>query len=226
MARDRDLYRRLGLKRDASPQDVHRAYRRAARDCHPDVVGGSAESWGALVEAYDVLRDPGRRQRYDETGEVGAAAADNHQAAVLIRIAAALSNIAEAARQQRRKLSQIDWPNSLRTSLAAEIQQERDGLVLLRQMAEEWERVAARATVPAGEANVLRALASGKVAECQHRIAQVEREIGEREEAIELLKNQGFTIEDFVPQPYPQFGQFGLFGRTRAGEVKTGEKMW
>ena len=56
MARDRDLYRRLGLKRDASPQDVHRAYRRAARDCHPDVVGGSAESWGALVEAYDVLR--------------------------------------------------------------------------------------------------------------------------------------------------------------------------
>ena len=59
-----DHYERLGLTREADPRAVARAFRRAARDEHPD-RGGDAERFRALEEAYRVLVDPALRQAYD-----------------------------------------------------------------------------------------------------------------------------------------------------------------
>lgn len=212
MPRDLDLYRRLGLERGASEQDVHRAYRRSAKLAHPD-VGGSPEKWGALCEAYDVLRDPRRRQRYDETGEVEGAAPDTHQAAVLMRIAVAMEQIALAAQQRRQQLAEIDWPGSVRTTLASEIGTIQKGIPALRQLIEDWDRVAARASVPSGKVNILRGLAQGKAEECRRRIAQAEAEIAEREEALALIADQTFAAEPGqVRWSPPGLGAFGYAG--------------
>jgi molecular chaperone DnaJ len=64
---DRDPYGVLGLRRQASPDEIARAYRRAARATHPDTggEGGGAERFRAVSDAYEVLRDPGRRAGYD-----------------------------------------------------------------------------------------------------------------------------------------------------------------
>lgn len=59
-----DHYERLGVARDADERAVARAFRRAARDVHPD-RGGDAERFLALEEAYRVLSDPVRRRAYD-----------------------------------------------------------------------------------------------------------------------------------------------------------------
>ena len=69
MLRDPDgYYARLGLAPSASPAAIAAAYRRQARRLHPDVPGtGSVEAFVALKAAYDVLRDPVRRQAYDRT---------------------------------------------------------------------------------------------------------------------------------------------------------------
>jgi curved DNA-binding protein CbpA len=64
-----DLYRLLGLKRGASKDEVRKAYRRKAKTSHPD-TGGSAEAFSALTMAHEVLSDPGRREKYDTTGEI------------------------------------------------------------------------------------------------------------------------------------------------------------
>jgi curved DNA-binding protein CbpA len=63
----RDPYRVLGVRRQASPDEIARAYRRAARATHPDGggSGAGAERFRAVSDAYDVLRDPGRRAGYD-----------------------------------------------------------------------------------------------------------------------------------------------------------------
>jgi curved DNA-binding protein CbpA len=63
----RDPYVVLGVPRQASPDEVARAYRRAARATHPDGggAGAGAEPFQAVSDAYDVLRDPGRRAGYD-----------------------------------------------------------------------------------------------------------------------------------------------------------------
>lgn len=61
-------YDTLGLKPDASPEDIKRAFRRAASAAHPDRDGGSTEGMQLVNKAFEVLGDPARRERYDRTG--------------------------------------------------------------------------------------------------------------------------------------------------------------
>lgn len=68
----RDYYEVLGVKRDASDDDVKKAYRKLARKFHPDLNPGdktAEQRFKELQEAYDVLSDPEDRKLYDQYGE-------------------------------------------------------------------------------------------------------------------------------------------------------------
>jgi curved DNA-binding protein len=64
-----DYYEILGVAPDADSDQIQRAYRRRAREHHPDVCArpGAEEQFKAISEAYAVLSDPQRRRRYDAT---------------------------------------------------------------------------------------------------------------------------------------------------------------
>jgi curved DNA-binding protein len=66
----KDYYEVMGVARDASPEDVKRAYRRLARKYHPDVSKekDAEERFKEVGEAYEVLRDPEKRAAYDQLG--------------------------------------------------------------------------------------------------------------------------------------------------------------
>src|ERR1043166_9701416 len=68
MATKQDYYEILGIKRDAKPEEIKKAYRRLARKYHPDVNPGdkAAEAgFKKMSEAHDVLSDPKKRSAYD-----------------------------------------------------------------------------------------------------------------------------------------------------------------
>ena len=71
MATKRDYYEVLGVSREASDAEVKKAYRRLARDHHPDANPGdnnAEERFKELTEAYEVLSNPKARQAYDTYG--------------------------------------------------------------------------------------------------------------------------------------------------------------
>jgi curved DNA-binding protein len=73
MPPERDLYKLLGVSRDADAETLRKAYRKLARRYHPDVNPGdkaAEDRFKEISEAYDVLSDPTKRRNYDEFGEI------------------------------------------------------------------------------------------------------------------------------------------------------------
>jgi len=73
----RDYYEVLGVGRDASEEEIKKAYRKQALQYHPDKNPGdkqAEERFKEATEAYEVLKDPQKRGQYDQFGHTGAAA--------------------------------------------------------------------------------------------------------------------------------------------------------
>jgi len=81
MATKRDYYEVLGLKRDATAEEIKKAYRQMALKFHPDKNPGNQEAESKFKEAaesYEVLSDQAKRQRYDRYGHAGMDGAGVH----------------------------------------------------------------------------------------------------------------------------------------------------
>src|SRR5256714_15081473 len=70
---ERDYYELLGVARDASETEIKKAFRRLARELHPDVSEepDAEERFKEIVEAYEVLSNAERREIYDRFGHEG-----------------------------------------------------------------------------------------------------------------------------------------------------------
>lgn len=67
----RDYYEVLGVSKSASADEIKKAYRRQAVLHHPDKEGGNEDKFKEVNEAYDILKDAQKRQRYDQFGHAG-----------------------------------------------------------------------------------------------------------------------------------------------------------
>ncbi len=67
----RDYYEVLGVGKGASADELKKAFRRLAVQHHPDKEGGDESKFKEINEAYEVLKDSGKRQRYDQFGHAG-----------------------------------------------------------------------------------------------------------------------------------------------------------
>jgi molecular chaperone DnaJ len=73
MSTTRDYYDVLGLNRGCSQDEVKKAFRRMARECHPDINKdpGAEARFKEINEAYEILGDPDKRRMYDQFGKAG-----------------------------------------------------------------------------------------------------------------------------------------------------------
>jgi molecular chaperone DnaJ len=70
-----DYYKVLGVSADATDKEITRAYRKLAKQYHPDSNPGSEDRFKEISAAYDVLGDADKRKEYDEVRRMGPAAA-------------------------------------------------------------------------------------------------------------------------------------------------------
>ena len=97
---DKDFYKILGVAKDASDADIKKAYRKLARQHHPDTNAGdvaSEKKFKDISEAYSVLSDPDERQQYDAIRAMGGAPGSPRAAPAARRAATQASRTSSAA---------------------------------------------------------------------------------------------------------------------------------
>ena len=103
-----NLYAELEIGKGATPVEIKQAYRRKVKRVHPDMNGGSNQTFNAVQLAYDVLSDAERREKYDRTGEIDESSVDKTEADAMNLCIAIVEGILASAAQSRVPPQQID----------------------------------------------------------------------------------------------------------------------
>lgn len=199
------LYEILGVDRKASKDQIKKAYRRLARQRHPD-AGGDAEEFRELHTAYEVLLSDERRKLYDETGTFEETAADNTMAEVVPFLESCLLSVLEQLEKIRRKIKNSDIPalmiegfESSQKDRAQAIKGYREGICELTELIE-------RTSVEGDGPNLLADIARAKITDLEAQTKLRAEEIKIMSKAIKILKNHKFRFDK------PSSGHAGSFG--------------
>lgn len=117
-----DPYKTLGVNRKANKAAIKRAYRKAAKQSHPDMEGGDQEKFGELKRSFDLLYDDQRRARFDETGDDSEKQPDNSHSNAVNIIAFALNLVLARCAQKGDSPLEIDMITSIRHEINTVVQ--------------------------------------------------------------------------------------------------------
>jgi len=118
-----DHYDALGVSKDASTEDIRRAFKRKASETHPDKRGGRKEDFQTVQKAYEILRDSTRRLRYD-TGQFA-------EFRNPIEVEAAI----QAMQLMQHLISKVEAPEQINLILLAQQQVQANQLVIREEIA-------------------------------------------------------------------------------------------
>lgn len=185
----KDLYDRLGLAREATPEEIKRAYRKRAAQYHPDKPGGCREKFQEIQEAYEILSDPAQRKQYDETGEVGTP--------MWMKVLLGLFEKALSEADERTDL--VQWVRNqikggMRDAELAKVKMERDIEKL-------------KAMLPNLTGPLLVKMIEGKIAQGERSLLAMaaDREIGRV--MLEKIKNYRHTVSEPPPKVAGAYGE-------------------
>ena len=190
-------YDTLGIKKDAPPEAVKRAYKRKASQAHPD-KGGSDSAMADVNRAFEVLGDPVRRLKYDQVGDDTPERPQEEEARELLMhtLSQALANGAESLVNRAR----IDLA-AMRGKMTSN---RAEGAMAARNLQKRRSRIRAKS----GQ-NLVHALIDQQVAQIEAQLVHLDRGISVATAAIAMLDNYEEDLEQ------PSYMQGTLAGLLR-----------
>ena len=189
-------YQSLDLDRNAPPEAIRAAYRKKAREHHPD-KGGEVAKFQEIQMAYDVLSDAGRRAQYDKTGETGQGPSLESQA--LSYLSAMLTQFLDVMNLDVIHESLVEH---LRLAIKRDIQNQEAEKAKLQKTIDRRKEAIKR--LPEGP---VAALLAGDISQREQALGQMTAANTMRQEAMRLMEGQTYRVDERVLQP-TQFVQF------------------
>lgn len=204
-------YEVIGVRRNSSAKTILKAYRRLAMEHHPDRNPGDEEAaarFEAVQRAYELLRDPARRKRYDETGDASEPRATQHPDAELMAVLGpCLSQVVDQLVEQGKRAESVDVVAAMREWL----REAKSHRVKIRskvgRMLTFYRETVARFRREGDDENCFASLARTQVQMLEAQDAQLEREVVLAGRCSDYLDRYGYDFERMIAgRQVPAYG--------------------
>lgn len=184
-----NLYEVLEVNKDATPEDIKKAYRRKAIQSHPD-VGGNPEDFKVLSLAFEILSDPNKRKDYDETGHTERRPQTSSEDILVMFF----NEVVEELLGCDQSADYVDLVAETRSKIKNRIllssKTERAGLKALAKV-----RVILKRLSSNGEDDILIASLKSREAQYEQKLSLCDREMKELKGALDLLDSYSYATD-------------------------------
>lgn len=206
-----DLYKTLGVKRDATHDQIRKAYRKRSKRYHPDMPTGNAARFAVLKIAHDVLTDVDARAHYDLTGEIMQRKLEGADDAEFMNAIAALLQRALERMQSPERQNLVESMKCLTTADRATVKGRHSSLTMSRK---KLGQVQERLKRKDGTAqNVLGALLASQITEVERQLTLHNNLLAMIDRIEKFLADYDYNAD--VETSY-QFQPFGMLGASLA----------
>jgi len=190
-----DPYDTLGLSREATDAEIKKAFRKRARETHPD-VGGKLGEFEKVSMANIVLSDPDKRKKYDETGQVDPDQPDNSMSVALNIIigffAMTASGFAAGTGIDPCTVDLLDYAKKHFNGQITEFTKQKKNI---QTTVDTLKRIEKRLKSKKNGNPILRVAILNQAQSAQQPLAQLEKQIKEHTDAVDLLNGYSFDAE-------------------------------
>lgn len=204
--KDDKLYNVLGVTPEATPQEVHRAYRKAAKETHPD-MGGTPEKFALVKLAADVLGDAKRRAHYNATGDASEKAVDNETASALEILTQCIHAALDFALTKNIDITTLNMMADFNASLTKKraeyleaIEQNRVAMSQLKRLHGRFKRKKRKKKDDPEPPNFMENIIAGNMRGLQSSIDMMRDKIRHLELAMTILNDHSFDRTDLATQ--------------------------
>jgi curved DNA-binding protein CbpA len=191
----RDPYADLGVGRTATPADIKSAFRKKAKQTHPDAGAKEDDAFQRISESYRLLMSPERKAKFDATGEFDDKPGNSAALQIISNMMAEIM-----ARASGLEGCDTDVVEAMRNTLDEKVEDFRQKIVQLERKRKNLDRFAKRFKRKSG-GNLLRNMVEASVRSIDAQIAGGHRAIADMEAAKALLKGYSFEADERPAPP-------------------------
>lgn len=208
-----NLYDALGVDKDAAPDAIKRAYRKAAKSAHPD-AGGDPEAFALVCLAKDVLSDAERRAKYDRTGKYEDVGPDQTESSAMQIVMQSITFVLQQITIKGRRVETFDIVGDATKKIKGDMAQMREQKRNHEAEAKAHRKLAKRFRAKKGKQNRISVMFENMAAMHDQQGAAAVQHVPAHEMALAILADHSFDVEAETQSHYnaPALGQ-GFFGR-------------